>query len=272
MKYFLYLFFIFGIFANQCKAQEDAADCKDHFLFKRMSNTSISGCSQNIGVFEIKTGAEQLEKKEGLKTEIEYENNSGNGPSFEEIVKYYENAMTKAGGKKIYYANDANTATFNGKSAGKDFWIVLNDMSYNKAGNFEMIIIEIDKIKQEWGAAEMYEVLSKNGSFPLYINFDPGKYELKKPLQKAVNQIVLMLREHPFLKISIEGYTNNVGNEASNQKLSEERAKAVTNYLNLNGVGTRRVAYKGFGQVKPLFDNNTDEGKIKNNRLEIIKL
>ena len=81
-----------------------------------------------------------------------------------------------------------------------------------------------------------------------------------------------MLNTNPTLKISIEGHTDNVGNLQSNQTLSENRAKAVMNALVLKGVDKSRLSAKGWGQEKPISDNNTDEGKAKNRRVEIVKL
>lgn len=81
-----------------------------------------------------------------------------------------------------------------------------------------------------------------------------------------------MLKQNPDLKISIEGHTDNVGAVTSNQTLSESRAKSVMTALVSKEIAASRLKSKGWGQTKPIADNNTDEGKAKNRRVEIVKM
>ena len=74
------------------------------------------------------------------------------------------------------------------------------------------------------------------------------------------------MQSHPSLRIELGGHTDNVGNEASNQKLSEQRAKAVYDYLVAHGVAADRLSYKGYGQSHPVADNSTPEGRRQNRR------
>ena len=68
------------------------------------------------------------------------------------------------------------------------------------------------------------------------------------------------------MRIELGGHTDNVGSEASNQKLSEQRAKAVYDYLVQHGVPAERLTYKGYGQSQPVADNSTPEGRRQNRR------
>ena len=68
------------------------------------------------------------------------------------------------------------------------------------------------------------------------------------------------------LKVEIEGHTDNVGSESYNYKLSNNRAKAVYDYLINNGVSAKRMTFKGFGANKPITSNNTEEGRAINRR------
>ena len=81
-----------------------------------------------------------------------------------------------------------------------------------------------------------------------------------------------MRTENATLKISVEGHTDNVGNATLNRILSENRAKAVMNYLVTKGINTTRLTSKGWGQTKPIADNSTEEGKAKNRRVELVKI
>ncbi len=71
------------------------------------------------------------------------------------------------------------------------------------------------------------------------------------------------------LKLEVQGHTDNVGNDASNQTLSEARAKAVMTWLTQHGVAADRLTAKGYGKTKPVADNGSDEGRAKNRRVEI---
>ncbi|MGH8236936.1 MAG: OmpA family protein [Steroidobacteraceae bacterium] len=75
----------------------------------------------------------------------------------------------------------------------------------------------------------------------------------------------------PTLQLGIEGHTDNVGDAASNKKLSEARAKSVTAAIVASGVETARLSAAGFGQDKPVADNRTEEGRAKNRRVELVK-
>ena len=74
------------------------------------------------------------------------------------------------------------------------------------------------------------------------------------------------------MKIEIHGYTDNIGDSEYNLKLSEQRAESVKNWFSKKGINSERIFIKGFGEVNPIGDNETEEGQIKNRRIEIIKL
>jgi OmpA-OmpF porin, OOP family len=255
-------------------AQDDAAGCKDSPMFSRMPNMLIGECSSNYDEMEIPMSAEQVDKKEGTKTTIQYNYNleEATAPSFFQIVKNFENAIVKAGGKRVFYSKEAGVATLFTRSTGKDVWVVVKDNAGVKAGNFELNILEIEGMKQDIAAGEMLEALNKNGSVALYINFETGKSIIKPESQTIIDQIAQMLKENAALKIGIEGHTDNVGTPQANLRLSEERAKAVVNSVVAKGIDKSRLVSKGWGQTKPIMENNTEEGKAKNRRVEIVKL
>jgi outer membrane protein OmpA-like peptidoglycan-associated protein len=117
----------------------------------------------------------------------------------------------------------------------------------------------------------MFKEINANGHIALYINFETGKWDIQSDSQKTIDQIAQMLKENPSLKVSIEGHTDNVGNAAGNQSLSENRAKSVMNAVVAKGVDKGRLTSKGWGQTKPVADNGSEDGKAKNRRVEIVK-
>jgi outer membrane protein OmpA-like peptidoglycan-associated protein/Tol biopolymer transport system component len=101
------------------------------------------------------------------------------------------------------------------------------------------------------------------------IFFDVNKFELKTSSQVELGSVVQLLKENPTLKIQINGHTDNVGNAAANLKLSNDRARAVVNYLSANGIDPKRLSYKGFGDIQPTADNKNEEGRAQNRRTEL---
>ncbi len=104
------------------------------------------------------------------------------------------------------------------------------------------------------------------------INFDTDSYALNDQVVNILNEFIVFLEDNPSLKIAIHGHTDNVGDPSSNQKLSANRAKAVNNYLVLEGISPGRLSFKGFGESSPIASNQTAEGRAKNRRTEFVIL
>ena len=102
------------------------------------------------------------------------------------------------------------------------------------------------------------------------IFFDTNKFELLPTSKVELDILVELLKNNANAEIEIQGYTDNVGEEKLNQKLSENRAKAVYDFLLNNGIDKRRLTFKGFGETNPKADNNTEEGRKQNRRTEFI--
>ena len=101
------------------------------------------------------------------------------------------------------------------------------------------------------------------------IFFDFNKYELKTESQVELDRVIQLLQDNPTVKIQIEGHTDNVGTATDNQKLSDNRAKSVVNYLITKGIKADRLIAKGFGATKPVTNNTTEEGRAQNRRTEL---
>jgi outer membrane protein OmpA-like peptidoglycan-associated protein len=101
------------------------------------------------------------------------------------------------------------------------------------------------------------------------IFFDVNKYEIRPESGAELDRVVQFLQDNPSVRIEIEGHTDNVGNAAANQKLSEQRARMVVNYLIYKGVKDTRLVPKGFGATVPVADNKTEEGRAQNRRTEL---
>lgn len=100
------------------------------------------------------------------------------------------------------------------------------------------------------------------------IFFDTDKYDLKTESNHELEKLVLLLKTNPSLRIEISGHTDIRGTEEHNLELSENRAKAVFNYLAGHGISQARMTYAGYGFSKPIDTNETDEGRANNRRTE----
>jgi len=100
------------------------------------------------------------------------------------------------------------------------------------------------------------------------LNFDTGKAIILESSYEELNKLSEYLKLFTVEKIEISGHTDNVGIESKNKLLSEDRAKAVADYLILQGIAKERITFAGYGSTKPIADNTTDEGKAINRRVE----
>jgi outer membrane protein OmpA-like peptidoglycan-associated protein len=100
------------------------------------------------------------------------------------------------------------------------------------------------------------------------IFFDTDKYDLKSESTTELEKLLNLLNKNPKIKIQISGHTDNVGEDKYNQILSENRAKAVYDYLITNGIAKERLTYMGYGEAVPVGTNETDEGRANNRRTE----
>jgi outer membrane protein OmpA-like peptidoglycan-associated protein len=100
--------------------------------------------------------------------------------------------------------------------------------------------------------------------------FDTGKYSLKQNTQISLAKVAGILQAYPGLKLQVEGYTDSVGGEAYNQKLSENRADAVRDFLLAQGVSHDNITSTGYGESDPVADNNTASGRSQNRRVQLV--
>jgi OOP family OmpA-OmpF porin len=278
---------------------DDAEGCKDHPLLTRMPNFEISECASSE--FDLKRypvgpakpeDAEQrnqpLVDVEGPFTKLFYRlKEGGKKPSELQIMRNYENALKQAGGtiegaypgwckamfdyESLNVGNGCMNWSLTGKIAkgGSEYWVFVHP---DEEGNaYHLLVSQRQAMKQDVVANELLEKINKEGFVAVQINFDTGKATIKPDSQPLIDQIAAMLKSAPDLKLEIGGHTDNVGGAAANQKLSEDRAKAVMAALVKQGVGAGRLTAKGYGQTAPVADNRSEDGRAKNRRVELTK-
>ena len=107
----------------------------------------------------------------------------------------------------------------------------------------------------------------------LRINFDFNKAEVKKIYYPEIKKVAEVLKANPNLKIEIDGYTDNIGSEEYNLKLSKKRAEAIKKVLvKVYHIKPKRIITKGYGEKYPLVPNTTSTNRALNRRAEIIDI
>jgi outer membrane protein OmpA-like peptidoglycan-associated protein len=195
-----------------------------------------------------------------------------------QIMRNYTNALKNMGGIVIYEGapQNAECAEYNGITMivgkvvkeGNEMWVEVASLG---GDDYHLTIVIKELMKQDVTASNMFDALNRDGHISLYINFDTGKSVIKPESKAIIDQIVEMLKTNPDLKIGVEGHTDNVGIPASNKTLSEARAKSVVSAIVSQGIAADRLNPAGYGQDKPIGDNNTEEGRAKNRRVELVK-
>ena len=131
--------------------------------------------------------------------------------------------------------------------------IYRDNLSLSKDG---FLIIELEKIKP--------------GTFVLEnIFFEKNKSSLKKSSYVELKKVLKLLQFNPHLKIQISGHTDSDGDDVFNFELSINRAKSVVNWLIQNNINKDRLSFKGYGETKPIEENNSFANKAKNRRTEL---
>ncbi|MFH4965963.1 OmpA family protein [Gaetbulibacter sp. M235] len=121
-----------------------------------------------------------------------------------------------------------------------------------------------------YGCPEVSDEVQKTlNAYAKTILFDTGKSSIKTQSAAVLGDIIKILNEYPNSKFTVEGHTDSVGSDATNQKLSEARAGAVKDYLVTNGIDASRLSSIGYGESKPIDTNATSKGKANNRRVEI---
>lgn len=165
------------------------------------------------------------------------------------------------------YINDTRIANIPNAELGRSNKISIEFAGRDDAPTF------LGNMNVMAGGRKLYDELSASGRVATQgIYFDTGSDKIRPESSPTLKEIAQMLTEHPDLKLTIEGHTDNVGAAATNQTLSERRAEAVKQALiTVYKVDGARLTASGFGPSKPATSNDTPEGRQANRRVELVK-
>jgi len=249
--------------------EQDADGCTDSPLIQRMPGSTIHSCEhKEFDSVKMPVGQNSdgpVEKDiEGEKWYWDMGNREG--LSDVQVYRNFLNALQKANWT-IDFQNPTSQIT-----AHKGGYYVFFDNV--NGGYYYETIVHVKEMNQEVvaDAATMDKAINQSGHLAVYgIHFETGKAEILPDSEATLQEIVKLMQQDLALKLRVEGHTDNQGNAAANQSLSERRAQAVVAWLTGHDIAASRLTAKGFGQSKPVADNSTEEGRAKNRRVELVK-
>jgi outer membrane protein OmpA-like peptidoglycan-associated protein len=132
----------------------------------------------------------------------------------------------------------------------------------------------IGNIRIAGGGRDLYDVLEAEGRVATKgILFATGSARIRPESTPTLEEIGTMLREHADLRLAIEGHTDDVGEDAANQALSEARAAAIKTYMvETFGIAANRLSTAGFGESRPAVPNDSPEARQQNRRVELVRV
>ena len=253
--------------------QKDDKNCKDHPLFTRMPDSWIHSCTQKeFDAYAFIIGKGKKEQVEGKLWKITYypQATAKSKPSELQILRNFENAVKKLGGKTIFV--DKTRETLQLIKDGTEIWV---DVSAEFTGKYGLIIVQKEAMVQDIvaSAGVFLSDIKTTGHAAVYgIYFDTGKSAIKPESAQAIGEVAKLLKSAADLKVYVVGHTDNVGGLEANMKLSQSRADAVTQALvRDHGINASRLKAYGDGPYAPVSSNDTEEGRAKNRRVELVK-
>lgn len=258
--------------ADGASEPRDDKKCKDHPLLSRVPGHWIHHCEEtefdlrNIPVAQGKTAP-----VEGRVWHIVYYLNKDTAKvSDVQILRNYQNAIKGLGGSEVY--SDKGRTSFRLKSGGRDYWV---EVVTSYASGYQLFITQVGDMAQgvTANAAALANDIRATGHAAVYgILFDTGKADIKPESAQSIGEIARLMKNDAALKLYVVGHTDNVGGVESNLKLSEQRAQAVMKTLvGEHGIAAARLRAFGCAQFAPVGANDTEDGRAKNRRVELVK-
>ena len=249
---------------------------KDYPLFNRMQGFHRYAYDEKtFDRYEFPIDAKKTQGVEGHTYRVTYMLNQGDGPlpSSLQIVRNHQNAVRKAGGAILYEDLHYGTTVMRVSRDGNDVWIDLRAII--NGNRYDLVIVEQEAMVQEIVAnAEAWKGdLASAGHVAIYgINFDTDKAVVKPESEPVLAEMAKLLKDNPSLNVFIVGHTDSTGSYEHNLKLSQDRAAAVVSALaSAHGIAAARMTAVGVGPVAPVATNDSEDGRAKNRRVELVK-
>jgi len=254
-------------------AEPDVKGGQDHPLLSRMPGFHITEYKENeFQSFTFITQGNKKNPVEGRYYHLQYNLDKGEKePGELKIRRNVQEALKKIGGKVLFDDNFNRASTIMVQKDGKETWVEVR--SYNAM--YRLTIVEKQSMEQEMvaNAEALGNGINATGHAAVYgIYFDTGSSVIKPESEAAISEIAKLLQKDAALKLYVVGHTDNVGTLSSNTKLSQDRAASVVTALTgKHGIAAGRLNPQGVASLCPVASNDTEEGKAKNRRVELVK-
>lgn len=295
------LTFFVATFAPALAADTDVAGSKDHPLISRYPGAVITEYSTiefeeytlPLGRLDADHWA-KTQHLEGKLTQIHYQVPNTRSPL--EVFRNYQQALARAGFQTLFTCSATECG---GGTVGKVGWcggcsprqlsaklsrpegdayvsVHLEQDNSTNPTETQVDVIEIKPMESGLvtvNAASLAGDITRTGHASVYgILFDTGKADVKPESDATLKEIAKLLSQNAQLKLYVVGHTDNVGTLAANTELSRRRAEAVMKVLTAKyGVAANRLQAAGDGPTAPVASNDSEEGRAKNRRVELVK-
>ncbi|MRR09121.1 OmpA family protein [bacterium] len=254
-------------------ADPDVKGGKDHPLLTRMPGFHVSEYKEkDFDSYRFIDAGAKPAVTEGHFYHLQYNLDQGGAqPGELKIRRNIQDALKKIGGKVLFDDNFNKVSTIVVKKDGRETWIEVRSFP----AMYRLTIVEKKLMEQvvSADAAAMGGDIDATGHVSVYgILFDTGKSEIKPESDAALAEIAKLLGSNAALALYVVGHTDNVGTLAANMKLSQDRAAAVVKTLTGKyGIAASRLSPHGVASLAPVASNNSEEGRAKNRRVELVK-
>lgn len=242
------------------------------------------GPIENRSSLEVMRNFEQALKQQGFQIAFgcggaaPCQGNSDSGS-----VTIWSGAKTDFGQgyEETYFGSRVRALTAHFKQPGKtEAYVHIKVGDYNDRVPVTLYIFEIKPMEGQLVRADagiltaeaLAKGLAEQGRVAMYLNFDFNKATLRPDALPTLEEVVKLVNRYPALRVRLEGHTDNAGTAVFNEKLSLDRAQAVRKAIVVRGIKENRLEVAGFGATKPLAGNDTEEGRARNRRVEIVDL
>ncbi len=260
------LFLCLPAFAQ--KPPQDRKGCVDSKVLTRMPGCVIYSCkNSDYDVAEFRVKDKPAVKVEGVHEEIQY--NCPAQISRIQLVRNAEQALKAAGFTIRFQVDGSNWAGVTGQKGPQ--WVYVG----SRNGQYTLTAVKAKAldVAMQANADGWAQQIEQTGRATIYgINFDTAKATIRPDSAAVLAEVLALLQKNPAWRVAVAGHTDNVGAKDMNLALSRQRAQSVAAWLTAKGITTDRLLPGGFGDLAPVADNTSEDGRAKNRRVDLIKL
>ena len=263
-------------------------NCKPHSLFTPMPGYHVYSCehsdfdAKEIPIALNADDEAQLQTVEGIYEYVIYEvDEDGPVSSPLKILRNHLSAAQARGATVLLEPGARSSmlgewvdiqeqvATLRMTHDGREYLVHLG--SVNSGDYYAIASVSPVAMEQSVSASEMGEQFDQHGVVSLQVHFDTGKATIRAESSALLDQAAALLRDAGAVKVEVAGHTDDIGSADANLELSQQRADSVRTALLERDVAGERISARGYGATRPVAGNDSEEGRAKNRRVELVK-